>query len=261
MSSNKMRVVVMGCGGSGGVPYAGNVWRDCDPNNPKNERTRPSILLEKGDTRIVIDTGPEFRIQINRTGITADQMLDAVLYTHHHCDHIMGMDDLRTFWHRNDKQPIDVYATEETFADLMKRFDYCFEQLSPLYPEMVKANILPEFLTIGDISVQSIEQLHGDIKTMGFRIGDFAYSTDVSFLSDASLEKLKGVKTWIVGCFNTDEGIYNHAGYDQVKKWVEIIKPDITYLTHLTAGADYDTMCRNLPEHIRPSYDGMELFI
>lgn len=261
MQNNKTRIVVMGCGGSGGVPYAGNVWRDCDPTNPKNLRTRPSIFVEKGETRVVIDTGPEFRIQINRTGIHADQTLDAVLYTHHHSDHIMGMDDLRTFWHRNSKTPVNVYATEETFKDLYKRFDYCFEAQSEEYPATVKANILTDHLTIGSLDIETIEQIHGDMKTMAFRIGDFAYSTDVSVLPEASLEKLKGVKTWIVGAFHDDEGCYNHAGLNQIQEWVDIIKPEITYLTHLTAGVDYDAFCRRLPENIRPCYDGMELFI
>lgn len=261
LNVNKMRVVVMGCGGSGGVPYAGNVWRDCNPDNPKNYRTRPSLFIEKGDTRIVIDTGPEFRIQINRTGIKHDQILDAVLYTHAHADHIMGIDDLRTFWFRNNDKPIDVYGTKETLDDLIKRFDYCFATLESLYPAMAQAHILDEFLTVGSLEIQSFEQMHGKGKSTGFRIGDFAYSTDVSFLSDEALDKLKGVKTWIVGSFHNDEGCEKHAGLNQVREWVEFLKPDITYLTHLTAGADYDDFCHRLPEHIRPAYDGLELFI
>lgn len=261
MQNNKMRVVVMGCGGSGGVPYAGNVWRDCDPTNPKNLRTRPSVYIEKENTRIVIDTGPEFRIQLNRTGITAEQMLDGVLYTHHHCDHIMGMDDLRTFWHRNNKIPINIYATEEALLDIKKRFDYCFEAFSPDYPATVKANILSDNLRIGSLDIETIDQIHGDIHTTGFRIGDFAYSTDVNRLPESSLKQLQGLKVWIVGSYHTDEGCYNHAGLDQIREWVDILKPEMTYLTHLTAGADYDALCRKLPENIRPAYDGMELYL
>lgn len=260
MQNSKMRIVVMGCGGSGGVPYAGNVWLNCDPNNPKNYRTRPSIYLEYQGTRIVVDTGPEFRMQINKIGLTDDQLLDAVLYTHHHCDHIMGMDDLRTFWYRSNKTPISVYATETTLKDISKRFDYAFEQFDESYPATVKGHVLPhDVLTIGKIDIVPVSQIHGSIETMGFRIGDFAYSTDLNMMTPESLDKLKGIKTWVVGAFHNDEGCHNHAGFDQIKEWVNYLKPEMTYLTHLTAQADYDDLCRKLPANIRPAYDGLEI--
>ena len=257
--SNKTKITVLGSGGSGGVPYAGNVWGKCDPNNPKNQRLRPSIFVQQGDTNIVIDTGPDFRQQINRIGFTG--MITAVLYTHAHVDHILGIDDLRAFYVRNEKKPIPIYATEETTGHLNTRFDYIFNQLHPIYPPTVTPYILPETLKIGDLEFQAINQIHGDMETIGFRIGDFAYCTDVSELSPESLEKLKGVKTWIVGAFYSSEGQINHAGIDKVTAWIDIIKPEMTYLTHLTAAADYDTMCRELPSHIRPAYDGLELII
>lgn len=261
MSANKMRVVVMGCGGSGGVPYAGNVWRVCDPNNPKNHRTRPAVYVEKGETRIVIDTGPDFRQQINRTGITEDKLLDAVLYTHTHFDHIMGLDDLRTFWYRNDKRPIEVFGSAETLRELLIRFDYAFNQLNEKYPAIARANILSDPLVIGDLTIRSFDQVHGDMLTTGFRIGDFGYSTDVNVLDDKALEALKGVKIWVVGAFHNDEGSFNHAGFAQVKEWVNILKPEMTYLTHLTANADYNDLCDKLPTNIRPAYDGLELIL
>jgi phosphoribosyl 1,2-cyclic phosphate phosphodiesterase len=258
--SNKIKITVMGCGGSGGVPYAGNVWKNCDPNNPKNHRTRPSILIQQGDTNIVIDTGPDFRTQVNRI-MTEDQMITAALYTHAHSDHIIGMEDLRTFFVRNSKVPIPVYATQETLDSIGKFFDYLFTQLHPIYPATVKGHVLPERLEINGISFLTIDQIHGDTNTKGFRIGDFAYCTDVSDLAPESLEMLKGVKTWVVGAFYSPEGQINHAGINKITKWVDYLKPEMTYLTHLTAAADYDTMCRELPPHIRPAYDGMELYI
>jgi len=261
MSDKKTRVVIMGCGGSGGVPYAGNVWRACDPANPKNHRTRPSVFIERNDTRIVIDTGPEFRIQLNRTGMTEHQLLSAVLFTHAHNDHIMGLDDIRTFWYRNNKQPLNIYGSRDALDEICKRFDYIFDQMDEKYPATGVANLLTNPLVIGDLTVHSFDQVHGDINTIGYRIGDFGYSTDVNELSDEALNALKGVKIWVVGAFHTDEGTYNHAGFDKIKQWVEILKPDMTYLTHLTANADYNELCAKLPPNIRPAYDGLEFLL
>lgn len=257
--SNKARIVVMGCGGSGGVPYSGNFWGKCDPKNPKNHRTRPSILIEKNDTRIVIDTGPEFRQQINAAGVIG--MIDAVFYTHTHFDHVMGIDDLRAFWFKGGKKPIPAYASQETADILLKRFDYIFSQLSEKYPPMAVMNLLQSPTIIKDLTIHSFDQGHHDITTTGFRIGDFAYSTDVKELPEASLKALQGVKIWVVGAYPDAEGQYNHAGLDQVNQWIARLKPEMTYLTHLNAAADYDTLCRELPPHIRPAYDGLEIII
>ena len=261
MSDNKTRIIVMGSGGSGGVPYAGNVWGNCNPANPRNQRTRPSLYIEKNDTRVVIDTGPDFRLQLNRTGMTQDQLLNAVLYTHTHFDHIMGLDDLRTFWFRSGKKPMPVYASAETLRELTRRFDYAFEPLDERYPATAKAHLLPKRLKINDLEIESFDQIHATLITTGFRIGDFAYCTDVNELPEASLQVLKGIKTWVVGSFPTEDGTSNHAGYRQIRRWIEILKPERTYLTHLTAQADYDTLCAELPPHIRPAYDGLEIMI
>lgn len=256
---SKMRIVVMGCGGSGGVPYAGNVWGTCNPDNPKNQRTRPSIFIESGDTKIVIDTGPEFRSQINK--INVSDKLDAVLYTHEHMDHIAGLDDLRAFSHRAGRNPIALYAAEHSLKDIMQRFDYAFTSLADLYPPIVSANVVFDQININNLKIISFKQTHGNTQTLGFRIGDFAYSTDVNYLPEASLEALKGIKTWIVGCASDDEGTFNHAGIDQIREWVNYLKPERTYLTHLNAFCDYDDLCNRLPENIRPAYDGLELII
>lgn len=259
MSSNDLRIVIMGCGGSGGVPYAGNFWGKCDPNNPKNRRTRPSVYVQKNDTRIVIDTGPEFRQQINATGHSGK--LDAVLYSHAHIDHIAGIDDLRALWHQAGRVQIPVYGTPETLAEVTKRFDYAFETLNPLYPARLLPMELPKKFTIGDVEIVSFEQMHSVVPTTGFRIGDFAYSTDVSSLPDASFEALVGIKTWVIGAHAEDIGVEGHAGLKTIEEWAEKLQPEMVYLTHLNAIADYDDLCRRLPSHIRPAYDGLEFFL
>ncbi len=256
---DKTRIVVMGCGGSGGVPYAGNVWGNCDPEQIKNHRLRPSLFVQKGDTNIVIDTGPDFRQQINR--INVQGLLAAVLFTHAHNDHIIGIDDIRAFFVRAGKTAIPVYGSEETLNDITRTFSYIFSELNPMYPPTATAHLLPETLQIGGLTFTSFDQIHGRVRTKGFRIGDFAYCTDVNDLPVESLKKLKGIKTWIVGCYPSDEGQPNHAGFNKINEWIDILKPEMTYLTHLLASADYDTLCQTLPPHIRPAYDGMELFI
>jgi phosphoribosyl 1,2-cyclic phosphate phosphodiesterase len=259
MAGMKTKIIVMGCGGSGGVPYAGNVWGKCDPLNPKNHRTRPSVFIECGETRIVIDTGPDFRTQINKTGL-ADH-LDAVLYTHAHVDHILGIDDLRAFWFRAGKKPVPVYGTAETLLGLQTRFDYVFQTLHPSYPAIAEGHILPDVLTIGSLTIKTFRQIHGDSTTQGFRIGDFAYSTDVNDLPEESLAALQGVKVWIVGSHSDEIGAFNHAGFNTIKKWADRLKVEKVFLTHLNAHADYDELNRILPLHIRPAYDGLEFIV
>lgn len=249
----------MGCGGSGGVPYAGNVWGICDPNNPKNRRTRPSIYVQRNDTKIVIDTGPEFRQQINATGHTG--RLDAVFYSHAHADHIAGIDDLRAIWHQGGKVQIPVYASNETISELIKRYDYVFETLNPLYPARLTTHELPKKFTVGDLTIESFDQMHSYIPTKGFRIGDFGYSTDVSNLPEESLKALEGVKIWVVGAHAEDLAVEGHAGLNTIKEWVARIKPEMTYLTHLNALGDYDDLSNRLPSHIQPAYDGLEFVL
>ena len=259
MSDVKTKIIVMGCGGSGGVPYAGNVWGKCDPLNPKNHRTRPSIFIERGETRIVIDTGPDFRTQINKTGL-ADH-LDAVLYSHAHVDHILGIDDLRPFWFRAGKIPVPIYGTKETLDAMGQRFDYIFNMLNPSYPAIVEGHVLPEVLTIGNLKIKTFKQIHGDGTTQGFRIDDFAYSTDINELPEESFKALEGIKIWIVGSHSDENGAFNHAGFNTIKKWADRLKPEKVFLTHLNAHADYDELNRILPLHIRPAFDGLELLI
>lgn len=260
MSNKLTKIIVMGCGGSGGVPYAGNMWGKCDPSNPKNYRTRPSLFIQHEATKIVIDTGPDFRNQVNALGLK-EFLLDAVIYSHAHFDHINGIDDLRSFWFRGGKTPIQAYADDATRADLMHRFYYIFNQLDEQYPATVILNPLTETIQIGAVHITTFDQIHGNLTTKGFRIGNFAYCTDLKFLPEPSIEKLHGIDTWVVGCHPTDDGAYNHAGFDDIKAWVSRLKPRMTYLTHLNAMADYETLCRELPENIRPAYDGLEIMI
>jgi phosphoribosyl 1,2-cyclic phosphate phosphodiesterase len=248
----------MGSGGSGGVPYAGNIWGKCDPNNPKNRRTRPSVYIEQGDTRIVIDTGPEFRQQVNQAG--AKPPLAGVLYTHYHADHVSGIDDLRSFWFQSGKTPIDAYASPDTVKIIGDRFDYLTHSKNPNYPNMINLHNVQKDFMIGDVRVRSFDAYHyrdSRLLVTGYRIGDFGYTTDVTVLTDVAFETLKGVKVWVVGIHaKTDD--YAHPSLAEVQAWNEKIGAEKVYTTHMTSSLDYDTMCASFPNHIRPAYDGLE---
>lgn len=256
---NQLKVTVLGCGGSGGVPYITGYWGECDPDNPKNHRLRPSILLQKGETSVVIDTGPDFRQQMLRL-TNWNKKINAVLYTHAHADHIMGLDDLRAVRFVAG-EPVSIYSDARTLRKIKKHFDFAFEERMKNYPPMAEAHELPKNgkLEIGELEIEWFYQDHGQISSIGYRIGDFAYCTDVKAFPKESFDKLYGIKQWIVDGLPYEAK--QHAHIDEVKQWVEQLKPEMTYLTHMNAGCDYETLCQSLPDNVRPAYDGLELYI
>ncbi|WP_069306643.1 MBL fold metallo-hydrolase, partial [Methylobrevis pamukkalensis] len=200
------RFTILGCGSSPGVPRIGNDWGACDPNEPKNRRRRASLLIERfadsgARTVVVIDTGPDFREQMLMTGIG---WADGVVYTHAHADHIHGIDDLRAFV-LNRRKRVTVYADEETSRRLRDGFGYCFatppgSSYPPIVDEVRIKALVP--FTIdgpgGPIELTPFRQKHGDIESLGFRVGDVVYSSDVSDLPDESLPLIEGAGLWIV---------------------------------------------------------------
>lgn len=252
-----MKVTVMGSGSSFGTPAAGGFWGSCDPNEPKNARTRASILVDSGETTLLVDTTPDLRQHMNRFKV---QKLDGILLSHAHSDHINGTDDLRpiTFYR---KQPIDIYSNEETLAEVGRRWPYVFKAINPAYYSAFGAAhvISPgERRKIGDIEFDVFAQDHKVMTSLGFRFGDFAYSVDVADLDEAALETLKGVKIWLVDAnAYHKETIGTHANLKRVMEWVDRLKPEMTYLTVLSSYMDYQTLCTELPAHVRPAYDGL----
>ncbi len=256
-------VTILGCGASAGVPIIGNNWGNCDPNNPKNRRTRSSIFIEYESTKLLVDTSPDMRQQLLDNNISD---IDAVFYTHEHADHTHGMDDLRVIYYHSDQKSIPVYTDERCMAELQQRFPYLFgigkNAATPkdfnafLEPHAIELNPL----TIGDICLKPFLQDHGTITTLGFRIDDFAYSTDAVKLDEAAFEVLKGVKVWIVDCLRmTPSNV--HAHLDRTLEWIERVNPQYAYFTQMSKDLDYDTLCNMLPGHIRPAYDGLVINI
>lgn len=260
-----MRVTVLGCGSSGGVPLIGDRWGACDPANPKNRRSRASILIETeglietGNRTLLVDTSPDLRAQLLAAG---RWRLDAVLYTHAHADHIMGIDDIRAV-NRLIGAALPAYADARTLADLTRRFEYAFAPLGPkggffrpvLVPHEIRAG---ERFEAAGVPVLPIAQDHGTMPSLGFRIGDFAYSTDVLDFSEESLAALEGVRVWIVGCFQ-ERPHYTHAHLDRALGWIERLKPERAVLTHMGESLDYARLAAKLPPGVEPGFDGLVL--
>lgn len=259
-----LRVTILGCGGSGGVPLLGGQdeageWGDCDPTEPRNRRTRTSALVEgPGGGRLLIDAGPDLRAQLLAVGRAR---LDAVLFTHAHADHIMGIDDLRQI-NRITGQALPAFGTRATLSRLDDRFDYAFIGATP--PFFFRPALEPRRVEYGEqfeaagMTVRAFRQDHGVMDTLGVRIGRFAYSTDVVMLPEESLPFLEGLDTWVVGCFQKRPHKV-HASLDQVLEWVARLRPRRTVLTHMSAAMDYRSLLRELPPGIEPAYDGMIL--
>ena len=252
-----MKVRILGCGTSSGVPRIGNDWGSCDPAEPKNRRRRVSILVSDGDTRILVDTGPDLREQLLDAQVGT---LDAVLWTHEHADHAHGLDDLRQLFH-NGGAPVPAYASARCLRSLSARFDYVFEGKWG-YPATVAAQILPADLMIGSIAVGHVEQPHGNITSTGLIFAQngkrIVYSTDFNDLTDDMVTAFEGVDLWIVDALRMrPHPTHNHL--DRTLAYIERLRPKRAVLTHMDNSMDYASLRRQLPPHIEPGFDGMEI--
>lgn len=253
-----MKVTILGCGGSGGVPMIGNVWGDCDPNEPRNRRRRVSILVEEGDTRLLVDTSPDLREQFLDAGI---DRLTAVVLTHAHADHVHGIDDLRTV-NFLMQAPLPLFATPETLEEVGRRFGYALKPPSapPTFyrPVLTPTPIVGDRFSVGAIEARCFEQDHGYGTTLGLRFGPVAYSTDVVRLSEHAFDTLRGVDTWIVDCLRPTPHP-THAHFDRVLEWVAKLRPRRTVLTHMGHHMDYRSVAARCPPGVEPAHDGMTL--
>ncbi len=251
-----MKVTVLGCGASGGVPLFGPDWGRCDPKNPKNRRRRVSVLVEHDDTTILIDTSPDLRAQLLDAKVRS---LSAVVWTHHHADHMNGIDDLRPV-NRFMKKPLDVYGSAATLAHIRQSFGYVFGPVEPDQTTFYRPTLIPHEITgpfrIGNLPVIPFEQSHGFSTTLGLRIGDFAYSTDVKTLDERAFAMLEGLELWIVDCLR-DEPHPTHSHFAQTMDWIRRVKPRRAVLTHMNEHADYATWAMRLPPDVQPGHDGL----
>lgn len=259
----ELRFRILGCGSSGGVPRLGGHWGDCDPKNPRNRRTRCSLLVERrtrgGVTRVLIDTSPDMRQQLLDAGVGA---LDAVVFTHGHADHTHGIDDLRQIVF-NTKARLPVWADADTSEGLLSRFGYAFVQPagSP-YPPILDLNTISGPVTVdgpgGKIVLRPFVVNHGTIDALGFRVGDVAYLPDVAAMNDAAWAMVQGLDCWIVDALRrTPHPTHSHL--DQTLEWIARAAPRRAVLTNMHIDLDHDEVAAETPEHITPAHDGLTL--
>ena len=251
----RVKVTVLGCGTSAGVPQIGCACPVCTSNDPRNKRLRTSIFVEACGRRILFDTGPDLRQQCLRVGIGA---IDALVYTHAHADHVHGLDDLRQI-NNVMRARIPAYADAAVFERIRGRFPYAFEGGGSAHgfwrPDLDARPIDGPF-NVGPVGLVPFRQKHGRGESWGFRIGPFGYSTDTDGLSDEAFRILEGVDVWIVDALR-DKPHPSHAHLDMALEWIERLRPRITYLVHMNHEVDYADWTARLPEHVRPAYDGL----
>ena len=264
--SGTLRVTILGCGSSGGVPRATGDWGVCDPNEPKNRRTRCGIMLQKWSgqattadeaTTVLIDTPPELRQQLAEAG---PSHLDGVLISHDHADQIHGFDDIRAFFIKQRKQ-IPTWIDASTRASFMQRFGYCFVSESG-YPAIARdAGRMTPLISVeldgpgGKLEVLPLEQDHGFSKSLGFRAGPIAYSNDLVAMPETTFDALGGLKLWIVDALR-DAPHPTHAHVGKALEWIERLKPARSVLTNMHIDLDYQALKARLPMGVEPAYDG-----
>lgn len=269
--SDFLEATILGCGSSGGVPRLGGpdnagYWGACDPHNPRNRRTRCSLLLRRrsgaGETAILVDTSPDMRAQLLAARCAA---LDGVLITHDHADQLHGLDDLRMVA-IHMRRRVDVHADGGTMQGVLARFGYCFLQPEgSSYPPICNAHEIAEpFRPFaiegagGGIEVRTFAQRHGHIRSLGFRFGPLAYSSDVNGLDEQAFAALEGVDCWIVDTLQYRKHP-SHAHLEMSLEWIARVKPRRAILTNLHVDLDYETLTRELPPGVEPAYDGMRI--
>lgn len=262
--SRVLEVTILGCGSSGGVPRADGAWGACDPENPKNRRSRCSLLVRRRgqggehETTLIVDTSPDLRLQTAEAGA---RRLDAVLLTHDHADQVHGLDDVRAFFLRQQAR-IPCHMDQATDATMMRRFGYIFEGEGG-YPAICDRRAIPPHGTdwdvdgpSGPIPVRTFDQDHGGVRSVGYRFGGVAYSSDVVNLDEVAFAALAELDVWIVDALRYRPHP-THAHLERTLEWIARAKPRRAILTNLHIDLDFDTLSKELPAGVEVAYDGL----
>jgi len=251
-------VTILGCGTSQGVPVIGCTCAVCCSPDPRDKRLRSSVMLTSEDSNVVIDTGPDFRQQMLREGVTK---LDAVVYTHEHKDHVAGMDEVRAFNYTQRKE-MPLYVTEAVEKALRREFFYAFE--FPKYPGVPEVNLITienRPFEVAGFSFLPIQVFHHHMPVLGFRIGDFTYITDANRIEPDEMEKLKGTKVLVINALRKQDHI-SHFNLREALEVIDFVAPEKAYLTHIShqLGLHAETE-KELPPNVRLAFDGLRIEI
>jgi phosphoribosyl 1,2-cyclic phosphate phosphodiesterase len=254
-----VRVTILGCGTSGGVPRPGGKdgkgeWGAANPDDPRNRRRRCSIVVQDKGKTLLVDTSPDVRSQLLDACV---ERIDAVLWTHDHADQLHGIDDLRPYMLRQGQ--IESWSDHRTFGVLQRRFGYCFEQ-DGFYSPIYRHGLIDGPFRAAGIAVIPFVQDHGSIPSLGFRFGRFAYANDVVALPDEAFAAMTGVEVLVIDAMRYRPHP-THAHLDLTLQWIARIGPKRAFLTNLHVDMDYDELDRRTPEHVRPCTDGLVIDI
>lgn len=253
----QIRITVLGSGTSSGVPTIGCACEVCQSTDARDKRTRPSILVRYGGYNVVIDTSPDFRAQVLRAKL---DRLDAIVYTHGHADHILGLDDIRPFNYRQ-KSPTPLYGTPETLAVIQRVFSYAFSETAASQSTVPKLDLRTldgtPFQLFG-LQFTPVRLCHGKGTVLGFRFGNVAYLTDHSEIPEESRALLYGLDVLFLDALR-HRPHPTHTTVEQAVKWVEEFKPKRAFFTHMCHDLGHERTEATLPDHVRLAYDGLEI--
>ena len=250
-----MKLTFLGTGTSTGVPTVGCSCAVCTSPAERDKRTRPSLMLEYSGRTVVIDTTPDFRSQALRQKI---QRVDAIVFTHAHADHVLGLDDVRPFYFRQ-KDPIPIYADNRCMESLRRIFTYIFDQTYP-YGGILKVDprLIDGAFTLWDTRLVPLPVLHGTLPVLGFRFGNGAYVTDFSTIPETTLEMLEGLDVLILDALR-HKPHPTHSTIENSLALVERLKPARAYFTHIAHELSHEETNASLPANVRLAYDGLEV--
>ena len=243
-----IKINILGCGSSLGVPVIACSCQVCTSNDPKNKRSRCSLTISVNDKLILVDSGPDIRVQLMNAKITH---VDSVILTHGHADHINGLDDLRVF---TKEKPLNIHTNKETIEIIKRHFNYLIDTSHfVLHEEQYNKK-----LSILGVDFTFLRQNHGNIESIGVKLEDFVYANDLDSFPEETIEHLTNTRYWVVDCVNYSSND-KHFGLDSVLSWAKKLKLKRIYLTNMSHRLDYNKLIEELPGNVIPAYDGLEI--